>query len=97
MLGFTSFCFIFGYGLNTVHFASFAERQGVPLANISNFYTAFGLVMMVSRLSAGAALNRFRSEAPLATILCILQTFMGVFLALSPYYATTLEGLYIMQ
>ncbi|GFS08460.1 monocarboxylate transporter [Elysia marginata] len=46
MLCLTSFCFIFGFGMNTVHFPSFAEQQGVARESISQFYSAHGLVVM---------------------------------------------------
>lgn len=97
MLGLTSFCFIFGFGMNTVHFPSFAEQQGVPRDSISQFYTAQGLVVMVARLGGGILLNGFKSKPPLAMLLIVLQTVMGLIQALAPFYATGVTGLYVMQ
>ncbi|RUS77472.1 hypothetical protein EGW08_014778 [Elysia chlorotica] len=97
MLCLTSFCFIFGYGMNAVHFPSFAEQQGVAREGVSQFYTALGLVIMVARLAGGFLLNGFQSTPPLSMVLVILQMAMGLILALAPFYATGIHGLYAMQ
>ncbi|CAL1536724.1 unnamed protein product, partial [Lymnaea stagnalis] len=95
ILNINSMLFMAGSGIHTVHFASYAQSKGMGRLQVSEFYMVYGIVIMCGRLLGGVVFNRMKP--PLVLVMFILQFLNGLFLGFAPFYANTVDGIFVME